>query len=193
MTRTNRRYVVNFPRHLADCEFNYRRLRRLMPGWSSPHTRQADAPAEPEKWCYWVGNQRPSEMAMLLSVQESAPYTTTVHIAVYSRLKNQVAWTKHSHKQPASSVGVRLSLAELPPTLKLYSLDVRLYHDATVAEVIAWQGHRRFQARNEYPNRHMYQRDEKAQLNGFLGELLAACLKEGRVMHNVMSSIAIDA
>lgn len=53
---------------------------------------------------------------------------------------------------------------------------VRLYHDAKVLEVLHFQGHGRFQGDYPYPNPWMYARDEKRQVNGFLGELLGYCL-----------------
>lgn len=59
-------------------------------------------------------------------------------------------------------------------------LDVRLYHDAQTAEVIAYQGQDRFHSRYEYPNDEMRLPDEKVQLNRFLGEYLALCLSHGR-------------
>lgn len=64
-------------------------------------------------------------------------------------------------------------------------LTVRLYHDARMAEVLAWEPHRRIQPRYDYPNRAMYQQDEKAQLNRFLGEWLGLCLKQGRSLETV--------
>ncbi len=58
-------------------------------------------------------------------------------------------------------------------------MTVRLYHDASVAEVISSHGHRRVQAVNDYPNRYMHHPDEKSQLNSFLSEWLSFCLKHG--------------
>jgi len=63
--------------------------------------------------------------------------------------------------------------------LRAPQLTVRLYHDARMAEVLAWERHRRLQPRYDYPNRAMYQQDEKAQLNRFLGEWLGLCLEQG--------------
>lgn len=63
--------------------------------------------------------------------------------------------------------------------LQMPKLTVRLYHDARLAEVLAWEGHKRLRPRYEYPNRAMYQSDEKAQLNRFLGEWLALSLLRG--------------
>jgi len=59
-------------------------------------------------------------------------------------------------------------------------MEIRLYHDARMAEVAGFQSHRRIQGRYRYPNRNMYQRDEKQQQNRFLTELLSFCLAEGR-------------
>lgn len=64
-------------------------------------------------------------------------------------------------------------------------LTVRLYRDAGLAEVLAWERHRHLQPRYDYPNRAMYQRDEKAQLNRFLGEWLGLCLARGHRLEPV--------
>ncbi len=66
---------------------------------------------------------------------------------------------------------------------------VRVYHDARMAEVVACQGHRHIKPRYDYPNAKMYQRDEKFQLNRFFGEWLGLCLANGRSVHrNVLLS-----
>ena len=62
---------------------------------------------------------------------------------------------------------------------------VRAYHDARMAEVIAYQRQHRLQARYDYPNDSMFQPDEKAQLNTFLGEWLSHCLRHGRALITV--------
>ncbi|GAB3105243.1 DUF1249 domain-containing protein [Aestuariicella hydrocarbonica] len=64
-------------------------------------------------------------------------------------------------------------------------LQVRLYHDARMAEVVAWQEHRRVRPRYEYPNRNMYQRDEKAQFNRFLEDWLSHSLAHGQSCQTV--------
>ena len=58
-------------------------------------------------------------------------------------------------------------------------MKVRLYHDTRCAEVIEYQGQRRFEPVYEYPNPKMRQPDEKAQINRFLREFLNACLRHG--------------
>ncbi|EKO3792705.1 DUF1249 family protein [Vibrio metschnikovii] len=64
-------------------------------------------------------------------------------------------------------------------TFSLPVMSVRLYHDARVAEVCASDQLTRIAARYEYPNHKMVQKDEKAQINRFLGDWLTFCLKQG--------------
>lgn len=58
-------------------------------------------------------------------------------------------------------------------------MEVRIYHDAELAEVLRFQAARRIAARNRYPNPLMQSRDEKTQVNEFLSECLEHCLREG--------------
>ena len=60
-------------------------------------------------------------------------------------------------------------------------LKVRLYHDTKSAEVIEYQDQNRFRSHYDFPNTRMRQRDEKVQLNLFLGEYLKFCLLTGAV------------
>ncbi len=68
--------------------------------------------------------------------------------------------------------------AELPEYMAP-RMKVRLYHDARVAEVCSAQQISRLQPRYDYPNLRMHQKDEKHQVNRFLGDWLAYCLKNG--------------
>ena len=58
-------------------------------------------------------------------------------------------------------------------------IDVRAYHDAGMLEVGAFQSQSRIQARYSYPNKQMFQQDEKLQQNEFLGDWLAHCQANG--------------
>lgn len=87
---------------------------------------------------------------LLLEVIEVNPYTTSLLL-------------QHVHAWPWSG----------PQTL-----EVRLYHDARLAEVISRQ-HRPYLGHYDYPNAAMYQPDEKHQLNLFLGEWLGHCQTYG--------------
>ncbi|EGH20233.1 hypothetical protein PSYMO_01535 [Pseudomonas amygdali pv. mori str. 301020] len=65
------------------------------------------------------------------------------------------------------------------PWLPVPVLEVQVYHDARMAEVIGAEHARRFRGIYPYPNADMHQPDEKAQLNLFLGEWLSHCLACG--------------
>jgi hypothetical protein len=65
------------------------------------------------------------------------------------------------------------------PVFPLPKMSVRLYHDARVAEVCASGDFSRVKAKYDYPNPKLLQKDEKFQLNKFLGEWLTFCLKTG--------------
>ena len=73
------------------------------------------------------------------------------------------------------------SFAIIYKTKKLWlpqlHMAVRCYHDARVAEVVNFQHHKHFHSRYAYPNPNMYQRNEKQQINRFLGEWLDYCMK----------------
>lgn len=84
-------------------------------------------------------------------VLERCPYTTTLEIAP----------------------------TPLPIDSVAPSLTVRAYHDARLAEVIAFANNRRARPHYDYPNGTMFQPDEKAQWNRFLGEWLSHCLQHG--------------
>jgi uncharacterized protein len=58
-------------------------------------------------------------------------------------------------------------------------MQVRLYHDASMAEVLSYQGIGQLRANYVYPNKHMYQKDEKILCNEFLADWLSYCLKFG--------------
>jgi hypothetical protein len=136
------RYKVDLPRQQAECEANYARLRKLMPGAG-------------DSWRLALGADD-NHREIHIQVLERSRYTTTVQL---TQLAGDYAFSDW---------------------LQLPKLTVRLYHDAKLAEVLAWEGHRRLRARYEYPNQAMYQSDEKAQLNRFLGEWLSLCLSQGR-------------
>lgn len=98
-----------------------------------------------------------AEATVSLRVTEQAPYTTSLEVVL---------------------VGPALA-AWAPPVLA-----VRVYHDAGLAEVVASQGLRIRAARLDYPNPAMLQRDEKRQLNRYLGEILSHCLARGHSLED---------
>ncbi len=92
-----------------------------------------------------------SEQCLVMRVLERCPYTSTLQL----RHERRHDWL-------------------LPP-----SMEVRLYHDVSMAEVVAAYNRRRFRGVYPYPNEQMLQPDEKYQLNHFLGEWLGYCQRHG--------------
>ena len=90
--------------------------------------------------------------ALNIAVRECAPYTTFLEMRL-----------AQASQQPWSSI----------------CLKVRMYHDAALAEVSGAEGVHSLRQRYDYPNSKMFQQDEKAQLNRFLGEWLSLCLRHG--------------
>ncbi|RUO60752.1 DUF1249 domain-containing protein [Pseudidiomarina marina] len=87
------------------------------------------------------------QLRFAVTVLETAPYTTEVRIEQQALLKQL-------------------------PGLRETQIDVRLYHDAQLAEVVRSQGVSRLQASYDVPNPSMYHADEKHQVNHFLQEWL---------------------
>ncbi len=88
---------------------------------------------------------------LAMDVLEANPYTTRLSLS----LEHSLAW------------------------LPLPRLEVQVYHDARMAEVVAAEHARRLRSVYVYPNAAMHQPDEKHQLNRFLGEWLSHCLACG--------------
>ncbi|MFG0682206.1 DUF1249 domain-containing protein [Pseudomonas sp. xss_4] len=94
---------------------------------------------------------------LVLDVVLACPYTTTLRI-------------RQEHSLPWLPVPV---------------MEVQVYHDARMAEVVSAEHARRLRSIYPYPNAAMHQPDEKAQLNLFLGEWLSHCLACG---HELVSA-----
>ena len=74
---------------------------------------------------------------------------------------------------------VEICQSDETPVFPLPTMSVRLYHDARVAEVCSSGEFSRIKAKYDYPNDQLMQKDEKHQLNTFLGEWLTFCLRSG--------------
>ncbi len=144
----NKRYRIDLPAHMAECDANYLRLMKLFPG-----LREEDVSV----FGVAMGD---NVHRVELKVVERSPYTTLVEL----------------QQLPRAPWNVR------PRML------VRLYHDARSAEVVECHGARHFRPVYEYPNRHMHQPDEKAQVNRFLTEFLSMCLRHGMAATELVSA-----
>ena len=63
-------------------------------------------------------------------------------------------------------------------------VQVRLYHDARMAEVISAQNIGSLKPSYQYPNTKMYQKNEKEMVNSFLAEWLQFCLTQCDQLHS---------
>lgn len=99
-----------------------------------------------------------SEQSLVMRVLERCPYTTALQL----RHERRRDW------------------------LPAPSMEVRLYHDVKMAEVVAAYNRRRFRGVYPYPNEQMLQPDEKYQLNRFLGEWLGYCQRHGLSSQSIM-------
>lgn len=98
------------------------------------------------EWKFLLGDGR--SFMVCITLIEDAPYTSTIEVV----------------QQP-----------DLGHFLQSPKLRLRLYHDAAMAEVVAWDRHRHWLPVYRYPNAQMYHPDEKLALNRFLGEWLNHC------------------
>ena len=90
-----------------------------------------------------------------IEIIERCKYTTTVNLNQYFSSNIREVFVSAPHMQ------------------------VRLYHDAMMAEVLSFQGISKIRANYAYPNKAMHQKDEKALCNQFLSEWLSYCLRYG--------------
>ena len=150
-SRGLRRYNIDLSAHLAECDGNYLRLVRLLPGLREGERREFFVPH---------GDASPQ---VTVEVTEHGRYTAVV--ALRQRFLGPATASERT-ADAAQRVGET-------------RIKVRLYHDARCAEVIEFQGQRLFAPEYRYPNAKMRQPDEKAQVNRFLREFLNACLAHG--------------
>src|SRR3569833_1686513 len=76
-----------------------------------------------------------------------------------------------------TTVALAHSLGSEHRLLRSLHMKIRVYHDAQVAEVLAYQHAVNFHAFYPYPNPRKIQQNEKRRVNQFLGEWLDYCLQ----------------
>lgn len=89
-------------------------------------------------------------MRYMIRIAEASRYTTTLEVAQIN--ESLPAWLKPS-------------------------MQVRLYHDARMAEVLSSQNVSAIKPSYSYPNQKMHQKNEKEMINCFLAEWLVFCIK----------------
>jgi len=152
--------------HMAECDANYARLLALAPALCGPGDGQngSDPESVTVDSVEFALDMPGGQVDLLVELVERSRYTTLVRFT-------QMATT-------VDVAGVSLNMA--PPTML-----IRLYHDAQSAEVVEVRNENRFKEVYEYPNPRMRAKDEKAQVNRFLGEYLAMCLRYGLAAEQV--------
>ncbi|WP_221793046.1 DUF1249 domain-containing protein [Oceanobacter mangrovi] len=107
---------------------------------------------------YRVSNGSHSGQRISVKIEANHRYTTMVRVA---QQDDSSQWS-------------------MPPVMQ-----VRMYHDARLAEVVGYQNETVREGRYDYPNEKMRLPDEKTQLNRFLADWLEHCLKFGHLDHPV--------
>jgi len=159
-----RRYIPNLITDMAECDANFIRLEQLFPNMKEQDVLEFGIDpsnhatgSEPENLAGIEGMDNTVKVCM--RIIKRCPYTTMMT--------------------------VELSDTETSPWLKWPSLEVRIYHDTRSAEVVSFARHRNFKFRYTSANPKMYQPDEKAQINRYLGELLCHCAEYGHSLEAV--------
>ncbi len=139
------------PLHLY--ENNYRLLLMLFPPLVA-----AILPADDRQVpAFHTGDRLFAEgVDLQLTIEEIHKYTTTVVLR-----QELLAEKEPGTYGPWGSLKMRL----------------QLYHDAKMVEVTHFQGSKKLKKYDDYPNKHMYQTDEKKQLNFHLQTILKMGLK----------------
>ncbi|MGB2078305.1 MAG: DUF1249 family protein [Vibrio sp.] len=126
------------------------------------------------------------DLAALMRVYET-------NYAKLNALLSHQPFVGEIHKYQVNEIGYEIEVLEVTryttlvkvieqenqASFPLPSMKVRLYHDARVAEVCASQQISYIKPTYNYPNPKMVQKDEKHQLNRFLGDWLTFCLRHG--------------
>ncbi|PCJ24368.1 MAG: hypothetical protein COA96_09600 [SAR86 cluster bacterium] len=175
-----RNYSIDLIKQMAECDANYIRLLKLVPQLQAyrnstfadfvlPGNSMRDNAeiekiknsSEPEKlleglsveFCIADMEDGEGKVTVEIRIVEAFKYTTTLEIKQKPLFKQWMT----------------------DPTML-----VRVYHDASTAEVTSYQGHKNLKPRYDHQNSKMYHVDEKMQVNKFLGEWLTHSLKVGR-------------
>ena len=172
---SKRQYRVSLIEDIAERDANYIRLLRLLPqlrAWRDLSRRPppafneeiAAAELQSHSFTFLLPGPDETDLTMRIRVTEAFRYTTGLEIV----------------QQPGN-----------PDRLLNPSMQIRVYHDVNSAEVLSYQGQRGFKARYKQPDKRMYQVNEKAQINRFLGEWLTHCLHSGRVRLNRETALQV--
>lgn len=106
-------------------------------------------------------------------IEESTPTVSRV-VGGYDLCLRVIERRKYT-----TTISLCYGLAAQCPLVSDPYVKIRLYHDAKLAEIVAYQNEAKFSPKYEYPNRKMFHINEKRQVNIFLRDLLCHCLAQG--------------
>lgn len=150
------RYTVDLAGMHALYEFNYARLQKLLRGAGVQDRLGAMAPLE----FAWG-----AEQAVMLD-EASVTVQPVLQLERVERTRYTETWR----------------LAQMTPTLPWcpeLDMEVRLFHDARMADVLRFQSARRIPARVPAGDQRGWRINEKQLVNQFLGDCLQHCLQHG--------------
>ena len=162
-----RAYTIDLSEQMAVCDANYIRLLKLLGNTRSLNRRVFALPGLNRKQGTETGK---AQITVSLEVLEEFKYTSTICIK-QEGLSGDISGINGIEKIKV--------LEAAPAHYNSPVMIIRVYHDAKTAEVTSFQNHKFFKTVYSVPNPHMYQRDEKEQLNLFLAEWLNLCINEG--------------
>lgn len=145
-------YSIDLSKQMAVCDANYIRLLRLVPALAS-HRQREGGEFEGLRSVFTLAEFEAEPVSVEITIVEAFKYTATLEIVQRPVVRE---WMTNP------------------------SMLIRVYHDASTAEVVSYQGHKNLQPRYAQPNARGYQVDEKRQVNQFLSEWLAHCLSVGQ-------------
>ena len=189
---SKRDYSLDLIKQMAECDANYIRLLKLVPElWvfrSKCLTRKKlqQKKHNPD----WIDLIQDSDFinsgsADLISLEAGLPIGKIAEFGIVDENYSQHKLVVEISVIESFKYTTTLEIVQKPQTdnwLASPTMQVRVYHDASTAEVTSYQNHRNFKPRYSQPNPQMYQRDEKMQVNSFLGEWLTYCLKAGQCL-----------
>ena len=110
--------------------------------------------------------------------QVNVSLSYTIKIIECSRYTSTLEMSQKSQMGQMGKTG-KIGYEFLRPVVQ-----VRLYHDAKMAEVISAQNIGALKPSYQYPNAKMYQKNEKEMVNLFLAEWLQFCLTQSNQLHS---------
>ena len=148
------------------CECNYLLMCKLLLGRNQLNSKDTDTEKVGDEYHFFISAQ----LSYSIIIKEVTRYTTLVYIAQTQQLTSKVSYN-----------------SILSPVMQ-----IRLYHDARMAEVNSSQNIRWIKPRYDYPNKKMHLPDEKQQINQFLKEWLQLCLQQGQVQVPFLNDGLVD-